>query len=178
MKYDVSFCQCGRIHVIPNEKIDNAIYNEKELLLVCGGCGTARKIGADIVPDFYGGTDKNVYEMYSSIVKNVDMTEMGDYSEVIVDEGIRVPMKTGQYATAFNSGIGFSDMIYPDLYEIDRKDITLDEVKDYFNKWRKDRVKVNMKRFISENEDEVLEEISHYGVEGLDWTGTKYEHKF
>ena len=32
-KYDVRICSCGRIHFVPNEMIDEAIENNKNLLL-------------------------------------------------------------------------------------------------------------------------------------------------
>lgn len=63
-KYELRICSCGRIHAIPEEKIVNAIEAEKDLLLICGGCGTATLIGADIVPDF-DNPSEDCYEMYS-----------------------------------------------------------------------------------------------------------------
>ena len=46
-KYDVRICGCGHIHFVPNEMIDEAIDNNKNVLLICGGCGQATMIGAD-----------------------------------------------------------------------------------------------------------------------------------
>ena len=62
MKYDLSICSCGRIHMIPEYKIDEAISKTKELLVICGGCGRAVKHGADVVPDL-DNPDEDCYEM-------------------------------------------------------------------------------------------------------------------
>lgn len=44
-KYDMRICKCGRIHMVPNEKIEKALKNNRNLLLICAGCGTATLIG-------------------------------------------------------------------------------------------------------------------------------------
>ena len=49
-KYDMRICRCGRIHMIENKEIDKALEENKNLLLICGGCGQAILIGADIEP--------------------------------------------------------------------------------------------------------------------------------
>ena len=52
-KYDMRICKCGRIHMIEMDKLDEALHNNKNLLLICAGCGKATNIGADIEPDFF-----------------------------------------------------------------------------------------------------------------------------
>lgn len=85
-------------------------------------------------------------------------------------------MKTGQYATDFFNG-RFSDRWYPDFYKIQRKDITVKEIMDFIDEYIHDRTTVNMDRFINETPDDILEELSGYWIEGLNWSGTKYENK-
>lgn len=59
--YDIRICQCGRIHMVTNEKINNALQENKDLLLICAGCGKAILIGADAETDL----NKTYYMMYS-----------------------------------------------------------------------------------------------------------------
>ena len=63
-KYDMRICKCGRIHMIDEDKLEKALENNKNLLLICGGCGTATLIGADIEPDL-NEPNKKCYMMYS-----------------------------------------------------------------------------------------------------------------
>ena len=65
---EVRVCSCGRIHVFPKNKIDNAIYNNKELLLVCGGCGSRTVIGADYHAEGAYGFEAPCYDMYSLLL--------------------------------------------------------------------------------------------------------------
>ena len=63
-KYDIRICKCGRIHAIPNERIEKALDADKNFLLICAACGDATLIGADISPAF-DDPSKDCYEMYS-----------------------------------------------------------------------------------------------------------------
>lgn len=183
-KYDIRFCKCGRIHTTPIEKLDNALEKNKNLLLICAGCGNATLIGADIEPD-WDEPDKDCYMMYSgdfSTYENKSITvtdfESTDsykgIEEVIYSHGIKVPMMTGQFATDYFNG-RFSDRWYPDFYKIQRNDITVKEIMDFIDEYTYDRTTVNMQRFIHETPEDMLEEISHYFVDGFNWKGTKYE---
>ena len=51
IKYDIRICKCGRIHAIPNERIEKALDADKNFLLICAACGNATLIGANISPD-------------------------------------------------------------------------------------------------------------------------------
>lgn len=64
-KYDIRICKCGRIHAIPNERIEKALDADKNFLLICAACGNATLIGADISPD-WDDPSKDCYEMYSA----------------------------------------------------------------------------------------------------------------
>lgn len=178
MEYDLSICNCGRIHVIPYYKVQEAIDKEKELLMICGGCGKALRLGADKMIDF--DTQEEVYEMYSRKVKEVDMKQMGDFAEVIIDEGLKVPMMTGEYANSYVAHKFFRDMLYPDdiVYLLQDKNMTADELREKLEKWYNDRCTVNVDRFILMYKDlddgDVLRELSHYELEGLSLKGTKY----
>lgn len=183
-KYDVRFCKCGRIHMIDNEKLEKILEDNKNLLLICAGCGDATLIGADIEPD-WNEPNKDCYMMYSGDFSAYDdrtVTETDFESteikkgikEIIYSHGIKVPMMTGQYATDYYNG-RFSDRWYPDFYKIQKTDITVKEIMEFIDDYMHDRTTVNMKRFINETPDDMLEEISRYSVDGFNWKGTKWE---
>lgn len=186
-KYEIKICSCGRIHAIPEEKIDQAIESEKDLLVICGGCGTATLIGADVVPDF-DNPSEDCYEMYArKFVHNHDKSIVVDsfngndegkaISEIYYSNGYKVPMMTGNYATDYLYE-RFSDKWYPDFYKIERKDITVSEIMEFINNYKHDRKTVNMPRFIDETPDEILEELSNSIILAFDWKGTKFEKEW
>lgn len=183
-KYHMMVCKCGRIHMIDNKKIDNALENNKNLLLICGGCGKALLIGADLEPNLFD-PGESCYMMYSSefssyenkSITSTDFETTEDYKgieEIIYSHGIRVPMMTGMYATDYLYGM-FADRWYPDFYKIQREDVTVKEIIEFINEYNRNRTTVDMKRFINETKEEFLEVISNYSIEGLNWKGTKWE---
>ena len=183
-KYDMRICKCGRIHMVDEDKLEKALENNKNLLLVCGGCGDATLIGADITPN-WNDPNKDCYIMYSSefssyedrsiVASDFESTEHHKgIEEIIYSHGRKVPMMTGMYATDYTNGI-FSDILYPDFYKIQRSDITVKEIMDFINEYTHDRTTVNMDRFIRETPEDMLEEISHHSIEGFNWKGTKWE---
>lgn len=189
-KYDMRICKCGRIHMIPNEKIENALENNKNLLLICAGCGAATLIGGDlgldIEPDWFE-PDKKCYMMYSRefssyksksiLATDFEKTdESKGIEEIVYSHGIKVPMMTGQYATDYFNGI-FSDRWYPDFYKIERRDITVEEIMKFIDDYRHDRTTVNMDWFMCQTPEDMLKEISCYMIEGFNWKGTKWESK-
>ena len=183
-KYDIRICKCGRIHAVSNKKIEKALENNKNFLLICAACGNAVLIGANVTPDWVDPS-RDCYEMYAgsfSPYKDKTINEdtfKGNEKEKAVEEilyshGFKVPMKTGQYATDYFNG-RFSDRWYPDFYKIQRNDITAKEIMDFIDEYTHDRTTVSMNRFINETPDDVLEELSNYYIKGLDWKGTKFE---
>ena len=109
-KYEVEICKCGRIHFIDWNEISTACDEEKELLVICGGCGKRRYIGSDKQPDWDNpdGIIHNMYSYEGSPNENFYIAE--DYFKdkniykVFYSYGVRVPMMTGYYATAFVDG--------------------------------------------------------------------------
>ena len=186
-KYDIRICGCGRIHAIPKEKIDEVLENNKEFLLICAACGYTTLIGADIAIN-WNDPAKKCYEMYTRSFSLYENREINDnifkgsetekaVGKILYSHGVKVPMKTGQYATDYFNG-RFSDRWYPDFYKIQRTDITVKEIMDFIDEYTHDRTTVNMNRFINETPDDVLDELSNYLIDGLDWKGTKFEKEW
>ena len=143
-KYDMRICKCGRIHMVDNNKLEKALKNNKNLLLICAGCGNAILIGANIEPDWFN-SDKNCYMMYSGelspyddkCITSVDFEsseKQKGIEEIIYSHGRKVPMMSGNYATDYFNG-KFSDRWYPDFYKIQRCDITVKEIMDFIDKF-------------------------------------------
>ena len=183
-KYNMGICKCGRIHMLDNEVLDRALENNKNLLLICAGCGNAILIGAHIEPDL-NEPDYDCYMIYFDDFSRYNDRSIGanDFEstenhkgieEIIYSHGYKVPMITGKYATDYCNG-RFYDIWYPDFYKIQRSDITVKEIMEFIDKYKHDRITVNMNRFIRETPDEILEEISHYYIEGFNFKGTKWE---
>lgn len=175
-KYDISICSCGVIHAILNEKIDKALDCQKPLLMVCGSCGAATLRGGDEDFDYDGNPCYMMYRRDFTYNDNesINKDNIDQYSEVYYDKGYKVMMKTGNNATDYFNG-KFSDRWYPDFYKIQRSDVTVEEIMKFIDQYNKDRSTVNMNFLISSVPDDVLEELSNYWIDGLDWSGTKYE---
>lgn len=190
-KYDMRICGCGRIHMIPIEKINNAIHADKNFGLICGGCGSILAIGADVHPDWYE-PGKTCYDMYSfdvnlnEVHQSIEITpeafttgilNMKPFSELWYNLGIKVPMMTGEYARS-HFGDSFCDMWWPNWYKVQRSDVTVEDFQKFIADYTHNQCTVNMDRFIHETPEEYLEEISQYWIKAFDWRGTKYDHKW
>lgn len=95
-KYQYIVCSNGRIALYEKKDFENAVSLEKSLLIICNG--VAYVIGADRIDD-------NNYSCYTIKVKNITYTaeELQKFYKVIITEGIKVFMKTGSYATYFDT---------------------------------------------------------------------------
>ena len=187
MKKEVRICHCGRLHFIDFDIIDAALNADKDVLLICGICGKATMIGADRMPDYWTDSDKEVFNMYAYNAGDEDFTLDASKFEntnstkgifkVVYSVGKGVPMMTGSHAGIYTFG-RFEDIWYPDFYKIEHPDVTLQDVHDFIDKWRRNRTTVNMNRLINSLTDDEAELLSRLYIEGLDWKGTKYERKY
>lgn len=190
-KYDIRICSCGRIHFVLNSEIDAALEADKELWLVCGGCGRTTRIGAYIEHDWTSDDpNKMIYNMYSFEYgehKDYELTidsfaatdnHKGIY-KVLHSVGERPVMMTGMHATHYFAPAGrFEDNWYPDFWKIQRTDITKDEILQFIKDWEKDHVTVNMNQLLRMLDEDKLEALSAYMINGLNWVGTKYEREW
>lgn len=189
MKYYINFCNCGTIHAIDKDKLYEDLDKEKSTVLICANCGAATIIGADIFYEQDEITGKEIKSFYmycrdlspcedmeitSETFQNESLSMYHPAARIIYSHGHRVPMKTDNYANSFFAE-KFSDMIYPDFYKIQKKDITVDEIMNFINDFNEERTTVNMERFIRETPHDVLEEISGFCIKGLNWAGTEFD---
>ena len=100
--YISQFFNNGRIAVIPTKDFDEAIKQNKEILIFCGGWsgGYACAIGAN--KSFHHNLGE-CWGMYSYDVKNETFSaeDMQKFYKVVVTDGIKVYMKTGEPATSY-----------------------------------------------------------------------------
>lgn len=186
-KFEVRICSCGRIHFIDNALIDEALDQGKNLMLVCGGCGSVQLIGADRQPD-WDDPSKTVFNMYTwsvheeqkiwdaSLFTGTDKQKA--VSKIFYSQGVQVMMESGYFAKSFEHGVGrFQDMWYPDFWKIPAN-ATAEEYKAFIEKWQRESVTVNMPFLLRTLTEEQAQALSGYAIEGLNWKGTKFEREW
>lgn len=178
-KFSVRVCICGRIHLVPWNKIESAMHGQKDFLLVCGNCGKITAIGAEYRSDGAYGLDGPCYDMYSydiPIPYSITPDTNGkNIAEVFFNRGIGIPMCSGEYATGYDALRGFIDDTYWYSSELNRASVSAQEMHDILTKHNIARTTVDMNRLIYENSKEALEAISAMHLKGLDWTDTFYD---
>ena len=99
----------GRVVLVENKTIDEAIDSDKEILIICNAWsgGYAHAVGAekDIDPDF--GECWNMYG-YDIKDKELDATDLNKFYRVIISSGEQIWMKSGDQANSYIGGI-FTD---------------------------------------------------------------------
>ena len=98
----------GRIALVKDSDMTEAIEAGKEILIFCGGWsgGYAMAVGADKNYDPVFG---ECWEMYSYDIKDTTFSseDMRRFHKVIITDGIKVYMKTGEPATYFSGSVFF-----------------------------------------------------------------------
>lgn len=183
---EIRICKCGHIHIFDDEIINQTITENKELVLICGNCGTAYKIGADEEDGSSVGEPNRIYfNMYTQDVNNsatfsienfVNNEENKAIKTIFYSKGIAIPMKSGMEANAFFID-KFFDTYYPNfLSEINRQNITVEEIQQLKQQWETNRSTVDMHE-LCENIDKLTAKILiHAKITALDFKGTKYEN--
>lgn len=99
----------GRVVLVENKTIDEAIDSDKEILIICNAWsgGYAHAVGAekDIDPDF--GECWNMYG-YDIKDKELDAVDLDKFYRVIVSSGEQIWMKSGDQANSYIGGV-FTD---------------------------------------------------------------------
>lgn len=161
-KYDVRFCNCGRVHFIDGEKINKAIDKEKQVLVICNNCGNSFVIGADIITDEDGLFG---YSMYSFDMRDTEINDMSKINCIVFTKGEHIRMMTGGEATFY------SNDTFIDWNTNKPENISNDE-------WERLQKTVNTQHTINWiRDDDKLKEMSRY-ITSINWKGTKYEQKW
>ena len=99
----------GRVVLVENKTIDEAIDSDKEILIICNAWsgGYAHAVGAekDIDPDF--GECWNMYG-YDIKDKELDAVDLDKFYRVIISSGEQIWMKSGDQANSYIGGV-FTD---------------------------------------------------------------------
>lgn len=159
MKYDVWFCSCGHIHVMPMSHLDWMAEDPKNrfVVRVCQSCGATYKMWLD--------QHSEGFDICGRDIRDVEI--QSKYCKFILNTGICVPMESGLYASYHTSaGIWLDD-------EYNYNDPCEDEKKAH-STVNTDRLIKEVEREFKENAEDVLKSISAY-VSGIDWKGTPYE---
>jgi hypothetical protein len=118
----------GRVVLVENKTIDEAIDSDKEILIICNAWsgGYARAVGAekDIDPDF--GEYWNMYG-YNIKDKELDATDLDKFYRVIISSGEQVWMESGEQANSYIGGT-FTDWDSSERDIVDRTDCSLQEI--------------------------------------------------
>lgn len=106
--YDSYIFPNGRIALVKDDDMTEAVEAGKEILIFCGGWsgGYAMAVGASKNYDPIFG---ECWEMYSYDIKDTTFSseDMLRFHKVIITDGIKVYMKTGEPATYFSGGVFF-----------------------------------------------------------------------
>ena len=166
-------CGCGSIHFIKSEDFDHAIENDKELVLICNGCGSVTCIGAD--REVWGG--KEMFNLYSfRFDKGFEITkEFFDkgfkgkpVDKVIYSEGYKPMMLTGYPATSYRDGLFFNDYAI-EQYKLERPGLDQQIMLHMIRKHEKESGIVNMNSIKKELTKEQIKTLAGYYIEGLNW---------
>jgi len=169
MNYDVRFCQCGRIHVMPYSEMTWMAKDcqNRSVTRVCANCGAAY---TTFLSECEDGFDVNCISLKTGV------TEFNNQHRIHYSKGITVCMKSGEEADTYQNGFFVNSKEWS--YETSEKNLS------YADKQRHDFVTVDTERLIREVEreykekaDDILKAISGYAVK-IHWEGTKYCKSF
>ena len=159
-KYEVWFCDCGRIHLMDNKYLDWMQEDSKNrsVIRVCRNCGNVQEMFLD--ENICGGYDicatDNIPEEFDS----------SPDTHFIFSKGIQVPMMSGGYATYRSpTGRWYTDPVVHIYGEETASKNYIVDTKSLIKEIRRD---------YKDQAEDILKSISGY-VSGIDWTGTEYE---
>lgn len=168
----VLFCKCGRVHFIPYSIINRWCISGGEstgrtILHVCRGCGNTLEIGAN----------GNELSMYISAVKEKRIMSIGSSKYfTIIEEGLKIPMRSGNYATSFKSSIFIDDIgLENELHGggFDRlRNLGLND-SDQLDFKDIDSVNVDMMRLVKIATQSELTTLKSYSIKSFDWDYTQ-----
>ena len=173
-------CSCGRVHFYDQNIINAAIEDGQEILMICGGCGTAWCIGADTDFDENGNPAHSMYRVqyYNSMVIDansfVPEKNKKAYYRIIYSRGKKVLMKTGHFARSYTPTQGFLDTLCPDLACLQSLNTSLENIQKYLKEHSENARTVSM-NWIEKNftEEELRYLWKSFDIPNFDWSQTK-----
>lgn len=161
-KYQVRFCNCGRIQFIQNELWDWMAEDceHRRVIQVCQNCGTT-------VMHFLTENGEG-FDMNGQDIRDTDIsTDDGITYKFLFHHGEKVPLMCGVYADTFQGGKYINWDYCRDT--LGTTYLPAAEATD------PDCCKVDIQRLIREIGDEdKIRSMSGYAV-GIDWSGTPYD---
>lgn len=127
-KYQPYIFGNGRVVLVENKIINEAIDYGKEILIICNAWsgGYAHAIGAEkmLDPDF-----GECWAMYGYDIKDkkLDATDLEKFYRVIISSGEQIWMESGEQANTYCGGI-FTDWNSSESEIVDRTDCSLQEI--------------------------------------------------
>lgn len=99
----------GRVVLVENKIIDEAINLDKEILIICNAWsgGYAHAVGAEKVIDLDFGECWNMYG-YNIKDKELDAVDLDKFYRVIISSGEQIWMESGEQANSYMGGV-FTD---------------------------------------------------------------------
>lgn len=163
-KYDVWFCSCGRIQIMPCWDFEwmQEDCAHRRVIRVCQNCGATYMM---FLTDNGEGFDINGTDVRDTVINSDD----GMQYKIIFDGGIKVPLMCGEYADSFCGGKYVN-------WEYCEKTLGTTYLPDAEAK-EPNCTKVDVERLMRMCPEDVVKSISGYAV-GVDWAGTPYELKF
>lgn len=146
-KYDVWFCRCGTIQLMPEEYYGwlQEDYANRSIIRVCQNCGRVQRVWLSEWEDGFA--------VNASDIEDVELTPASN-CRILMYKGIRVPMKSGEYATSHFNTYWFDDN--------GSRDVDAEHL-----------IRVIRKSY-PDTYDDVLRSIAGY-VSGINWNGTPYQ---
>ena len=168
MNYEVRFCNCGRIHVMPKDELDwlSEDWQNRSIIRICANCGATDIM---FLSEYMEGYAVNCNSFNDGLNKLFSKE-----TKVYYTRGIKVHMMSGTEADSEQSGYFVNCQEWKKImgngYE------SLPEAEKAGKKW----ATVDTKRLIrdiewefKEKADDILNSISGYAVK-IHWEGTKY----
>ena len=183
LEMELRICKCGCIHILDAKPIEEALEKHKEILLICGNCGTAFRVGTDATAEACADEGPNLYERIimrkATIITEDSFADRPaertkPFDKIYHNKGYRVPMMTGQMATRFDGRLFVDDNAPDFLKDIDRPGATVNGLREEYDQWKTDRVTVDMCALVNELGEENAQWIATQRVPGLDFSKTEY----
>jgi len=171
-RYDVRFCSCGRIHIMPFDELDwlSEDHKNRRIIRICANCGKA--IVTFLTENFDNGFDVNCCDLDDHKV------EVWNNTKIYYSRGIIVYMKSRNEADSFQANCFANCKEWEQMMNSSPNGLCpIYEAEKQRQDWATvdtERLINNIKWSYKDDADNILKSISGYGVR-IHWKGTEYE---